>query len=156
MIALASGARAVNDRGDCFLVHTDGGARGNPGPAGIGAVIERKTEQGSELVAEISEYIGQATNNQAEYLSLITALERIIALKKQGSVIKCYLDAELLVQQLKGAYRVKNARLKPLASRVQELVLALGGKVSFTAIPRASNRRADRLVNRAIDRATIL
>jgi ribonuclease HI len=136
---------------DRFVVHTDGGARGNPGPAGIGVVIERESEKGKERLAHISEYVGETTNNQAEYRALIAGLEYLVAHGGQGSQVACLLDSELIVEQLSGRYRVKHAELRPLVARVEELVRVLGGAVTFAAIPRSANRRADNLVNQAID-----
>lgn len=133
-----------------FVVKSDGGARGNPGPAGIGVVIENN----GQVVAELSEYLGAMTNNQAEYRALIAALEKVLELGGQGSRVECVLDSELVVQQLAGSYRVKHQDLKPLYQRLQELVNELGGLVSFRAVPRQDNRHADQLANQAIDRAT--
>jgi len=134
---------------EIFVVHCDGGARGNPGPAGIGVVIERE----GKVVAKISEYVGEMTNNQAEYRALIIAMEKVKELGGVGETIDCFLDSELLVEQLQGNYRVKNTELKPLFSRVQELGMALGGNVRFEAVPRGQNKEADQLVNLAIDTA---
>jgi ribonuclease HI len=130
---------------DRFIINADGASRHNPGPAAIGATI--KDEQG-RLLASISRRIGRATNNQAEYQALIAALEKAITLGARRVDIR--LDSELVVKQMKGRYRVKNAALRPLYLRVGEL---LGQLESFTIsnIPREQNAEADRLANKALD-----
>ena len=135
---------------DYFVVYCDGGARGNPGPAGIGVAIYKN----DVCIQDIADYIGQATNNQAEYRAVIAALEAIEKLGGKGSTIDFVMDSELIVEQLNGRYKVKNAELKPLYARVQELIHSLGADVSFRGVPRKENSYADRLVNRAIDRTT--
>ncbi|MDP2944701.1 MAG: ribonuclease HI family protein [bacterium] len=131
---------------DKVIIYTDGGARGNPGPAGIGAVIynERK-----KIIAEISEYIGGATNNQAEYKALIAAFRKAVDLGAKE--LDCYLDSELIVKQLKGEYRVKDKDLALLFLDIHNLSLSFK-KISYTHIPREKNEAADRLVNEALDR----
>jgi len=126
-------------------LYTDGGARGNPGPAGIGAVL--KNLQGN-VAAEISEYIGETTNNQAEYRALIKGLEKAKALGVRE--VECYLDSELIVKQMRREYRVKDKGLAPLFVQVWNLTLGFK-KVTFTHIPREMNREADQLVNEAVD-----
>lgn len=129
-----------------FITFTDGGARGNPGPAGIGAVIY---DEHKVLVAEISEYLGETTNNQAEYRALIAALKRATTLEAQE--VECYLDSELVVKQLNREYKVKNKDLAPLFLEIHNLSLNFK-KISFTHIPRERNKEADRLANEAMDR----
>ncbi|MEX2055021.1 MAG: ribonuclease HI family protein [Candidatus Andersenbacteria bacterium] len=127
-------------------LHTDGGARGNPGPAGIGFVlniIDGETIEGAE-------YIGEATNNHAEYAALQRGLA--MAQKKGVQEITCYLDSELVVKQLKGEYRVKHALLRPLYENVQQLARQFD-RISFQHIVRAKNKKADLLVNKALDAA---
>ena len=133
-----------------FVVYTDGGARGNPGPAGIGVVIEVKIGDKS-TENTYSKYIGEATNNVAEYSAFLLALEKLQQLKATGSdEIAFYLDSQLVVEQLKGNYKVKNQGLAPL---YQKAVSELGSysKVAITYIPRERNKKADKLVNQAID-----
>jgi|SRR5579872_1860292 len=134
-----------------LLINTDGGARGNPGPAGIGAVFYSDDGQGNQAkVGEIKEFIGESTNNFAEYTALIMALEHAAELGYKK--IQCFLDSELVVRQLNGQYKVRQESLKPLASKV----LALTNKfenVSFSHVPREKNQEADKLVNVAIDQA---
>jgi len=126
-------------------LHTDGGARGNPGPAGVGAVLSmNKKEQG------FKKYIGEATNNQAEYQALILGLEKA---KDAGVVeIECYLDSELVVKQLKREYKVKNKDLALLFVKVWNLSNEFK-KISYNHIYREDNTKADALVNEAIDEA---
>ncbi|MEA3249691.1 MAG: ribonuclease HI family protein [Patescibacteria group bacterium] len=129
-----------------LIIHTDGGARGNPGPAGIGVLIE--DEEGN-TVLEHSRYLGEATNNQAEYTALIDALEH--AKNRDGEEVDCYLDSELVVRQLNGEYKVKDPELAKLYLKVHNLRCAFR-KATFTHIRREQNKRADRLANDAMDR----
>jgi ribonuclease HI len=141
-----------------ILINCDGGARGNPGPAGIGIVIQNakcknQNDKSKCKIFEISRYIGKATNNQAEYKAVIEALSWVAEnYQNKDTEIKCYLDSELIVEQLNQRYKIKNEGLKPLFWQVRELVLKLGGKVSFQYIPREKNNEADHLVNQAIDK----
>ena len=130
-----------------LIIYTDGGARGNPGPAGIGCVI--LDEQGKAL-AEISESIGEATNNQAEYQALLAGLEK--ARELGAKELAVFLDSELVVKQLNREYRVKDKELAPLFVKVYNLTLGFK-KINFKHLPRESNALADKLVNRALDRA---
>lgn len=137
-----------------LLINTDGGARGNPGPAGIGAII-RQVEDGNQKTNRISKYIGEATNNQAEYQAVIEALRWLTVNRQQLPTdleIECLLDSELIVEQLNQRYKLKNEGLKPLFWEIRDLIMTLGGKVSFKYIPRAQNKEADKLVNEAIDK----
>ncbi|MFA7087993.1 MAG: ribonuclease HI family protein [Patescibacteria group bacterium] len=129
-----------------LIIYTDGGARGNPGPAGIGAVLYDSKRQ---IVAEISEYLGVATNNQAEYKALVSALKKAVELGV--AEVDCYLDSELVVKQLKHEYKVKNKDLAPLFLMIHNISLQFK-KITYTHIPREQNREADRLANEAMDR----
>jgi len=130
-----------------FIIYTDGGARGNPGPAGIGVVI--KNERG-EVIFEISNYIGEATNNQAEYKAVVAAIEKV---KELGAdELEFFLDSELVVKQLNREYKVKNRELAPLFVRIYNASMEFK-KVTFKHVPREKNKEADKLVNQAIDRA---
>lgn len=126
-------------------IFTDGGARGNPGPAGIGAVL---VDEKGEKVEEIAEYIGEATNNVAEYLAVIYGLQEALY-KKAGSIV-LNLDSQLVARQLKGEYRVKNQDLRKYFGLVLNLFRGFE-KVEIREIPREKNRQADSLVNRAIN-----
>ena len=131
----------------CFLVaHSDGGARGNPGPAGYGVVIQDET---GKKVAALSEYLGHQTNNFAEYQGLIAALE--YALQHGPKALKLISDSELLVRQIKGIYKVKNPTLQDLHARAKELI----GQLDWFSIGHAlreHNQEADRLANDAMDK----
>jgi len=127
------------------IIHSDGAARGNPGPAGAGAVL---TTPDGKVVAEVCQYLGEATNNQAEYRALVLALEEA---KKLGIVrVSIFADSELVVRQIKGEYRVKNLGLKPLFQEAFQLLRKFGG-YTIEYIPREKNKRADQLANLAID-----
>ena len=132
-----------------LTIHTDGGARGNPGPAGIGAIA--KNEKG-ETVFEISEYIGEATNNQAEYRALLVAIEKAGELGAQE--VDFVLDSELVVKQMKREYKVKNKELAPLFVKIYNAVMQFK-KVTFRHVPREMNKEADALANRAMDNSRI-
>lgn len=125
---------------------TDGGARGNPGPAGIGYVL---ASEGKEPFLH-GEYIGETTNNQAEYKALRAGLQKAIELGVTH--VKCYLDSELVVKQMKKEYRVKHAELKPIYEEVSSLARSFA-QISFTHVIRSKNKVADLLVNKAITKA---
>ena len=127
---------------------TDGGARGNPGPAAYGYVLE--AEDGTVLAAH-GETIGVATNNVAEYRGLIAGLEKAVEVGVDQSEVVS--DSELLVKQMKGEYRVKNENLRPLNVQASRLARQVG-RVRWTSVRRERNELADRLVNEALDRAT--
>jgi ribonuclease HI len=129
-----------------LTAYTDGGARGNPGPAGYGVVI--KDESGRK-VAALSEYLGHQTNNFAEYQGLIAALE--YALEHGPKALKITSDSELLVRQIKGIYKVKNPTLKDLHARAKELIAQLDWFAIGHAL-REHNQEADRLANAAMDK----
>jgi ribonuclease HI len=129
-----------------LVAHSDGGARGNPGPAGYGVVI--KDESGKK-VAALSEYLGHQTNNFAEYQGLIAALE--YALQHGPKALKLISDSELLVRQIKGIYKVKNATLQDLHGRAKELIAKLDW-FSIGHALREHNQEADRLANEAMDK----
>jgi len=131
-----------------LVAHSDGGARGNPGPAGYGVVIK---DQSGHKVTTLSEYLGHQTNNFAEYQGLIAALE--YALKHGPKALKLISDSELLVRQIKGIYKVKNATLKDLHGRAKELIAQLDWFAIGHAL-REHNQEADRLANDAMDKGT--
>ncbi len=124
---------------------TDGGARGNPGPAAYGYVLE--AEDGTVLAAH-GEAIGIATNNVAEYSALLAGLEKAVELAVDE--VEVVSDSELMVKQMRGEYKVKNAALRELSLRAAELARRLGA-VRYTAVRREHNELADRLVNEALD-----
>jgi probable phosphoglycerate mutase len=126
-------------------LYTDGGARGNPGPAAYAYVLE--ADDGTVLDAR-GEAIGIATNNQAEYRALLAGLAK--AVEVGASELEVVSDSELLVRQMNGEYRVKNAALRELSIEAARLARAVG-KVRYTAVRREENELADRLVNEALD-----
>ena len=128
-----------------LVVHVDGGARGNPGPAAIGVVV---SDERGEPIEELSEAIGVATNNVAEYRALLRGLERAAALN--AGEVRIVNDSELVARQLTGAYRVKHAALKPLHAQALA-ALRQFARWRIDSVPRAQNARADALVNRALD-----
>jgi ribonuclease HI len=128
-----------------LIICADGAARGNPGPAAIGATL--KDEKGTS-VAHISRRIGVTTNNQAEYQAIIAALEKAISLGARHVELKS--DSELVVKQINGRYKVKKAVLRSLYQKVIQLIGSLEG-FSIAYIPREKNREADNLANKALD-----
>jgi ribonuclease HI len=132
------------------MIFSDGGARGNPGPAAIAFLI--LSENGQVLIAK-SRYVGSRTNNQAEYEALITALESAVPLHAEEVI--CHLDSELVVKQLIGEYRVKNLELRKLWRKAHELIKCFK-KASFISVPRTNIQiqKADALVNEALDEFT--
>ncbi len=134
-----------------LIIYTDGGARGNPGPAAIGYVVFAVKKGGAlQELRRKGETIGIATNNQAEYRALIAALE--YALTLNADALEMRLDSELVGKQLRGEYRVKDKDLKPLYAQAKFLETRCKS-VSYTLIPRELNKDADREVNRALDMA---
>jgi ribonuclease HI len=129
-----------------LIAHSDGGARGNPGPAGYGVVIK---DESGEKVATLSAYLGHQTNNFAEYQGLIAALE--YALSHGPKALKLISDSELLVRQIKGIYKVKNATLQDLHARAKELIRQLDW-FSIGHALREHNQEADRVANEAMDK----
>jgi probable phosphoglycerate mutase len=130
-----------------IVAYIDGGARGNPGPAGYGVRIE--DAQGA-LIEELSKSIGIATNNVAEYNGLLAALRYAVDHREPNVLIRS--DSELLVKQMNGEYRVKNPGLQPLHQEARRLIGQLG-RVTFEHVRRAHNAGADRLANLAMDEA---
>ncbi len=130
-------------------IYTDGGARGNPGPAASGAVL-KKLQDGheGEVVATVSKYLGKNTNNQAEYTAIVIGLEKA---KEIGATnVEIYLDSELATKQLNGQYKVKNQEIAKRFLEVKNLVQAFE-RVTFTHVRREKNKEADTLVNNVLD-----
>ena len=125
-----------------LTIYTDGACFGNPGPMGIGVVIYR----GRTNLMEVSEYVGEGTNNIAEYLAFIRALEIAVKMKEKEVHIKT--DSQLIEKQVKGEYKVKNPKLKPLKAKVDKLMKEM--KVAVEHIEREQNERADELAKRAV------
>jgi ribonuclease HI len=133
-----------------LVLRTDGAARGNPGPAGAGVVIE---ESGGEVLRELERYLGSRTNNQAEYEALLLGLRSLVEdPPRRGAPVTACLDSELVVRQLAGRYRVKDPDLRSLFDEAAALIARLPA-FDVRHVPRTENRRADHLANRAIDSA---
>ncbi|WP_262703243.1 MULTISPECIES: bifunctional RNase H/acid phosphatase [Streptomyces] len=129
-----------------FIVEADGGSRGNPGPAGYGALV-RDAETG-ETLAEAAEYLGTATNNVAEYKGLIAGLRAAYALDPAAEV-RVRMDSKLVIEQMSGRWKIKHPDMRPLAAEAKGIVPP--GQVSYEWIPRENNKHADRLANEAMD-----
>ncbi|MBI5530176.1 MAG: ribonuclease HI family protein [Candidatus Doudnabacteria bacterium] len=130
-----------------LIINTDGGARGNPGPAGAGVVFR---DEKNNIIAEYKKYLGAQTNNYAEYQALILALQE--AGKLGAETLKINMDSELIVRQMQGKYKIKEPTLKLLAADVFKLMHQFKN-VEFNHVFRESNKEADKLVNAAIDAA---
>ncbi len=133
-----------------YTIFADGGARGNPGPAGAGAVI--KNEQ-KEVVLSVSHFLGEATNNVAEYTALVLALRALknyVGEEAHTTNVFVFMDSELVIKQMKGVYKIKHPNLKILASEVSSLA-SLFHSISYAHIRREQNAEADALANRAMD-----
>ncbi len=136
-----------------ILINTDGGARGNPGPAAIGVVFY---DENNEMIHTYKECIGEATNNQAEYKAVIKALEIFLKSKwhkenGQEANIVCRLDSKLVVEQINGNYKVKNEDIKTYVAEINLMLSKIDKSVTFIHIPREQNKEADKLVNKALD-----
>lgn len=131
------------------IVHTDGGARGNPGPSGIGICIE---DEKGKVLHEVGEYIGEGTNNVAEYTAVKRALQILpeILPDTLGVAVDFFLDSQLVERQLNGVYKIKEVTLKKHAEEIQELRKNFA-KTTFTHVRREENKRADELANEAMD-----
>ena len=141
---LSSAAGHFEKTGGEGILRVDGASRGNPGQAGAGIVVEKR----GEILLRMGEYLGEATNNEAEYRALILGVQQG---RRLGlSELRVYSDSELLVRQMKGEYRVRNPRLQELYFQVLK-DLGSFRKVFFSHVPREENREADRLANLAID-----
>ena len=136
-----------------FLIHTDGGARGNPGPAAAGFVIQ------GDLIGKKDggEYLGEVTNNEAEYRAVILALKKLKHLiggeKARNSSVEIHVDSELIERQLSGKYKIKDENIKNLFIEIWNLKTDFG-EIIFKHIPRGKNKEADRIVNQVLDKET--
>jgi len=144
---MSSPDAALSGNSLSLIVYSDGAARGNPGPAGIGVVI---TDAQGKPLSKLYRYVGQATNNEAEYRAVIAGLE---AARRIGAdTIRLHVDSELVARQLQGQYRVKSANLFPLFRKAYELLRQFKSS-TISHVRRDGNREADALANRAIDEA---
>jgi len=144
----------INKMEKKFIIHTDGGSRGNPGPAAIGVVIE---EVGGVLKKEYGEYIGETTNNDAEYQAVIFALKKMKQLIGKDAAgdatLEFHVDSELVERQLTGQYKIMDKRIREYFMEIWNLKIDYG-KVTFKHVMREKNQEADRMVNAALDRET--
>lgn len=136
----------AQDAPEHLIAHVDGGARGNPGPAGYGVVIENQV---GKKIAAISHYLGHRTNNFAEYSGLLAALN--YAVEHQHSALRVLSDSELMVRQMKGVYKVRSPELRPLYEQARGLAQKLNW-FRIEHVRREQNAEADRLANEAMDR----
>lgn len=134
-----------------LIIHTDGGARGNPGPAACGVIIE--DEQGKQI-AKLGKALGVRTNNQAEYGGVIIAMEYVnknLLAERKISELNFYLDSDLIVNQLSGKYKIKSPELAMLAIKAKNLEKEISVTVTYRQIPREQNKSADKIVNQVLD-----
>ena len=135
-----------------IIIFTDGGARGNPGPAGAGAVVVRED---GVVLKEVAQYLGEQTNNWAEYEAVVLGLEAVKKLfgasKLKEIQIEVKSDSELIVEQLSNRYQIKKETLFSQFIKVHNMQIAYFPNIVFTHVPREQNKEADRLVNQAID-----
>ncbi len=130
-----------------LIVHTDGGARGNPGPAAIGVLVEGN----GKTLASFGKRIGETTNNVAEYTAVVEALKHIKKESDKVFQINFFLDSRLVVEQLNGRFKVKEPKLRELLAQVRILEQEVGSVIHYQLVPREQNTRADFLVNQALD-----
>jgi len=134
-----------------FIIYTDGGSRGNPGPSAIGVVV---CNNKGEPIKKYSDSIGEATNNEAEYQAVIFALKKVKALygkeKAKESQIEMRIDSELIVNQLNHEYKIEEPKIQLLFLKIWNLMLDFG-EIKFVSIPREKNKEADKLVNQELD-----
>jgi ribonuclease HI len=137
-----------------FTITADGGARGNPGPAGSGAVVK---DEHQKIVAEISRFLGHTTNNVAEYTALVAAFEALSTKlgpeQSREAIVNVFMDSKLIIEQMKGKWKVKHPNMKPLHARASTLAKNFK-TVTFAHIPREENGEADALANEAMDRGS--
>lgn len=135
-----------------LIIYTDGGSRGNPGPAALGIVIQ---DTSGKLIKEYGEALGVRTNNEAEYEAVIFALKKVKALfgkeKTKTMALDVRMDSELVMKQLTGQYKVEEEKLFPLFIKIWNLKMDFGA-ITFMYVPREKNKDADRMVNEALDR----
>lgn len=138
-----------------IIIHTDGGARGNPGPAGLGVVI---ADADGTVLKRVAEALGERTNNWAEYEAIARALEElkkhIPKEKRRTTSVEIYSDSELVIKQLRGEYQVKEESLFPQFMKIWNMRVAHFPTLSFVHVPREENKEADRLANKAMDEAS--
>lgn len=129
-------------------IFTDGGSRGNPGDAGIGIVV---FDQNNQIIFEHSEFIGLATNNEAEYKALLKALDWLINNKEGSQEVEFFLDSKLVVEQINKNWKIKDDRMRVFANKAWEILKKIDARVRFFHVKRDKNKHADFLVNQALD-----
>lgn len=136
-----------------FTLYADGGSRGNPGPAGAGAVV---FDQSGKRVVEVADYLGVATNNIAEYEAVLRGLKKLVAEYPEGyfkhAAVTVKMDSKLVIEQMRGGYKVRHPNLVPRYLEIRNLIAREFSKVEFLHVPRAQNADADALANRAMDK----
>lgn len=137
-----------------LVIHTDGGSRGNPGPAAIGVIAQLNNDE----YFKIAQYIGESTNNEAEYLALLTSIEELLKKSTSGPLLEIKqvewkLDSMLVVQQINKKWKIKEPRLRRLAEQCWQELNKLSLPYSISYVPRTQNKIADALVNQALDSA---
>lgn len=137
-----------NKKNSAYIIYTDGGSRGNPGQAAYGFVIY---DTDKNVIYERGQRLGIATNNVAEYMGILSALEWVKNNDANPTEINVYMDSQLAVMQLSRIYKIKNPTLKGLFDKIQGLSNELSCPISYTHIPREENKAADRMVNYALD-----
>lgn len=134
-------------------IYSDGGSRGNPGPAAAGYLIYLQKANSKEVIKK-NKFLGIATNNEAEHIAIQLALSDFLLLNQTPKTLFCYLDSELVVRQLQGVYRIKNQRLFIITRKTFQIIEKIGDLgvgINFVSIPRNQNKEADLLVNMALD-----
>ncbi len=138
-----------------IFIFTDGGARSNPGPAALGVVIK---DENDNLIKEYGEFLGEKTNNEAEYEAVISALKKVKHLfgkkKIKETEVTIKTDSELLAKQLNGEYKIENTNLQPLFMKIWNLKIDFG-EINFQHVAREQNKRADRLVNDILNKSSL-
>jgi len=136
-----------------LIIYTDGGSRGNPGPAALGVVFK---DEGGAILKRYGETLGVRTNNEAEYEAVVFAFQKAKQLygaaKLKNIQVEIRMDSQLAVEQLSGRYKIENAKLQPLFMKIWNQQVELG-RATFVHVPREQNKDADRMVNEALDRA---
>jgi len=135
-----------------IVIYADGGSRGNPGPSGAGAVVFDET---GKVLAEVSKFIGDTTNNVAEYTAIIEGLlaaKKVAGKSHRKIPVEIRMDSELVIRQMIGRYKVKHPNLKPLHNKVMGIIGEDFPNITYTHVPRDKNSHADRLANEAMDR----
>ena len=132
------------------IIFTDGGSRGNPGPAALGVFIQ---DEGGKELARISKTLGNTTNNIAEYSAIVEGFNWLLENKKKLRIssVKFYMDSQLACSQLNGLYKVKNPRIREFVFEIRQKEAELGFMITYTHVPREQNKKADFMVNQALD-----